>query len=96
MKRILFFVFMLLPISATASDVVALQTQIDLLRNEITQLDKDLMECKQGLKGWTAATALGAVGTVATGVGATIQGVSLHKLKKEQQQEKQKSTETEK
>lgn len=96
MKRKLFIVFILLPISATASNVAVLQTQIDSLRHEIIQLDKDLMECKQELKGWTTATVLGSVGTVATGVGATIQGVSLHKLKKEQQQEKQELNQTEK
>jgi hypothetical protein len=89
MKRTLFVVFMLLPMSAIAADVVALQTQIDLLRKEIMELDKDLMECKQGLKGWTAATAVGAVGTVATGVGVAIQGASLHKIKKEQQESSQ-------
>ena len=77
---------------ANASDVAVLQAQVDALRNEITQLDKDIKECKQGLKDWTAATAVGAVGTVATGVGAAIQGVSLHKIKKEQQQEKQGAT----
>ena len=82
----LLFLFICLPISAIASDVAALQAQINALKREIIQLDNDISECKSGLKSWTTATVVGAVGTAATGVGAAIQGSMLHKLKKEQQE----------
>ena len=91
MKRFVIFLFLFPFVAmandvATTDDVAVLQATVASLKREIEQLDKDLSECKQNTKGWTVATVVGSVGTVATGVGAAIQGSMLHKMKKEQQE----------
>lgn len=56
---------------------------IAILENDIRILDEEIAKCKKQKKGWIAATVIGAVGTVATGVAAGVQGVKLKEKKED-------------
>lgn len=82
------FVFLLLfyispNIVLADDDIAAKQAYIETLRTEITKIDSEILRCRQTKSGWTAATVIGGVGTVATGTVAIIQGVKLGKQKKD-------------
>lgn len=47
--------------------------EIAILENDIRILDEEIAKCQKKKKGWTAATIVGGVGVVATGVGAIVQ-----------------------
>ena len=47
--------------------------EIAVLENDIRILDEEIAKCQKKKKGWTAATIVGGVGVVATGVGAIVQ-----------------------
>ena len=63
--------------------------QISKLKREISELEIQLSECQRKNKNWKTATWIGAVGTVATGTAAIVQGVKLNNLKKEKANAKQ-------
>jgi hypothetical protein len=76
--------FVLLPkiaIAVDGTDIMLLHKHVQDLKTEIEQLDSEIKECEKNTKGWSVATGVGVVGTVATAVGATIQGVKLHNKK---------------
>ena len=68
-------------VAVDETDVILLRKQVQDLKAEIEQLDDDIKECEKNRKGWSVATGVGVVGTVATAVGATVQGVKLHNKK---------------
>lgn len=86
-KHLWAFLFMLLSVSFAHADDVTIdmsrQMQIASLKREISELEIKLSECSRKNKNWKTATWIGAAGTVATGTAAIVQGVKLHKLKKE-------------
>ena len=45
----------------------------DTLANDIRIIDEELDKCKKSKKIWTAATVVGSVGVVGTGIGAIVQ-----------------------
>jgi len=47
--------------------------EIAILENDIRILDEEIAKCQKKKKAWTAATIVGGVGVVATGVGAIVQ-----------------------
>lgn len=51
------------------SEIEVVQT----LRHDIQLLDEEIMKCDRKRKGWVAATVVGGVGVVGTGIGAIVQ-----------------------
>ena len=62
---------------------------IATLEQDIKILDEEIAKCKKQKKGWIAATVVGGVGTVSTGVAAAVQGVKLKNTKDEVKDKKQ-------
>lgn len=56
---------------------------IATLENDIRILDEEIAKCKKQKKGWIAATVIGAVGTVSTGIAAGVQGAKIKEKKNE-------------
>jgi len=56
---------------------------IATLEQDIRILDEEIAKCKKQKKGWVAATVVGGVGTVSTGIAAAVQGVKLKEKKDE-------------
>ena len=56
---------------------------IATLKNDIKSIDEQLIQCKQQKTGWTAATVIGSVGIVGTGIGAIVQDNQIQKKKSE-------------
>ena len=52
-------------------------TAIATLENDIRILDEEIAKCEKQKKGWIAATVVGGVGVLSTGVAAAVQGVKL-------------------
>ena len=61
---------------------------VNELKEEIAQIDAEMIRCEKAKKGWIAATVVGGVGVAATGTAAIIQGVKLNQQKKEKTEEK--------
>ena len=94
-KTLLLFLILFIPQIVRADDVGVADTdmqramQISKLKREISELEIQLSECQRKNKNWKTATWIGAVGTVATGIAAIVQGVKLNNLKKEKANAKQ-------
>lgn len=87
-KIFIFGVATLCTFNAFADDVDLINTEIQekealvqKLKNEILQIDSEIMRCERVRKNWKTATIVGGVGTVATGTAAVIQAVKLNKQK---------------
>ena len=52
---------------------------VQRLKDEITQIDSEMMRCQNTKKKWKTATIIGGVGVVATGAAAIIQTVNANK-----------------
>lgn len=50
---------------------------IETLENDIRLIDAELETCERKKKGWIAATVIGSVGVVSTGVAAAVQGAKI-------------------
>jgi len=55
------------------------QQLVEQLKDEISQIDSEMLRCKKSKNGWVAATVIGGAGVVATGTAAIVQGVQLSK-----------------
>ena len=64
------------------SEMEAIQT----LRHDIQLLDEEIMKCDRKRKGWVAATVVGGVGVVGTGVAAIVQNSKIQDKKSELKQ----------
>ena len=53
------------------------------LRHDIELLDEELRTCERKRKGWVAATVVGGVGVVGTGIGALVQNSKIQDKKSE-------------
>ena len=76
MKKILLVLCMLfvgLPVDARADEYEDAVAYRDALREEIAAVDSEIQRCQKTLKGWKAATIIGGIGTVGTGVGLLLQ-----------------------
>ena len=58
------------------------------LKEEIAQIDAEMVRCEKAKKGWVAATVVGGVGVAATGTAAIVQGVKINQQNKEKTEEK--------
>ena len=56
---------------------------ISTLRHDIQLLDEEIMKCERKRKGWVAATVVGGVGVVGTGVAALVQNSQIQDKKSE-------------
>ena len=84
-------IVLMLPMATMADDDIASkQAYIETLRTEIEKIDSEMARCQKAKSGWTAATVIGGVGTIATGTAAIIQGVKLGKQNKDQKDNQQK------
>ena len=63
---------------------------LQTLKNEIQQIDSEMMRCEKAKKGWIAATVVGGVGVAATGAAAIAQGVKIHQKNSPKQESEQK------
>ena len=69
------------------AQIINLNSQINALRDEILQIDSELLRCERMRRNWTTATIIGGVGTVGTLTGAIIQGIQISKQKKQMSEE---------
>ena len=88
MKRIL-FIFLFIPIfgACGADEDIAAQVQykeqlVRELKEEIAQIDSEMLRCEKAKRGWVAATVVGGVGVAATGTAAIVQGVKINQKRK--------------
>ena len=58
---------------------------VSTLRHDIQLLDEEIMKCERKRKGWVAATVVGGVGVVGTGIGALVQHDKIQDKKSELQ-----------
>ena len=56
---------------------------VSTLRHDIQLLDEEIMKCDRKRKGWVAATVVGGVGVVGTGVAALVQHSNIQDKKTE-------------
>ena len=62
--------------------------EIEILKEDIRILDEELAKCKKQKKAWTAATIIGGVGVLTTGVTAIVQNEKIKDNKSEIQRQK--------
>lgn len=65
---------------------------ISTLRADIQSLDEQIAQCEKQRKGWVAATVVGSVGVVGTGIGAIVQGKQVGEKKAERDSLKEQLT----
>ena len=56
---------------------------IATLKKDIKAIDEQMAQCQKQKKGWTAATVIGGVGIVGTGIGALVQNNQIQNKKSE-------------
>lgn len=79
MKYLTVLFMLLVPAVSVAEDLSEMIAYRDALKEEIAAVDAETKRCEKTLKGWKAATIIGAVGTVATGATAFMQYKNLKK-----------------
>lgn len=60
-------------------------TVVQTLRHDIQLLDEEIMQCERKRKGWVAATVVGGVGALGTGIAALVQHDNIQDKKSELQ-----------
>ncbi len=71
---------------ARADEYAELMARRDYLQQQVATLDADIAKCEKGIKGWKAATIIGGVGAVASGIGIIAQSQQVKENKKVLQQ----------
>ena len=69
---------------------------VQTLRHDIQLLDEEINKCERKRKGWVAATVVGGVGVVGTGIGAIVQHNKIQEKKSELKQVKSDADNTQK
>ena len=59
------------------------------LKDEIQQIDSEMLRCEKTKRGWVATTVVGGVGVAATGTAAIVQTVKINKKNKEEKEPKE-------
>ncbi|MDR2412683.1 MAG: hypothetical protein LBD50_00530 [Rickettsiales bacterium] len=70
--------------------LVQLTAERDALKEQIAAIDAEQARCKKQKTGWTAATVVGSIGVVGTGIGAIVQGNAIKNKKEELGDNKEK------
>lgn len=63
---------------------------LNTLKDEIQQIDSEMLRCKRVKKGWVAATVVGGIGVAATGTAAIVQMVRMNEKNIQQKPDEQK------
>ena len=84
MNKVLFFSLLLIVPSqyALADEYTELVAYRDSLKQQIETVDSEIAKCEKSLKGWKAATIIGSVGAVASGIGIIAQNQQIKENKK--------------
>lgn len=85
MKKFSFFIFLCLFMfnqNARADEYADLIAYRDALVEQIAAVDSEIERCEKTLKGWKAATIIGGVGAVASGVGILLQNKQIKENEK--------------
>ncbi len=92
MKKLLFALpFVLLGDIVCADEYNDLIARRNALKQQIEATDSEISRCEKSLKGWTAATIIGGIGAVATGVGAIVQNQQSKEIKQAHQNVKEET-----
>lgn len=65
-----------------ADEYTELVAYRDLLKQQIETVDSEIAKCEKTVKGWKAATIIGGIGTVASGIGIIAQNQQIKENKK--------------
>ena len=94
-SSVLLSIFLILNfnVAMAVNDDIADQVQykeqlVRELRDEIQQIDSEMLRCEKNKKGWVAATIIGGVGVAATGTAAIVQTVKANKQKSDTKETK--------
>ncbi len=79
----LLFAFITFNQNVLAEEYTDLIAYRDALREQIAAVDSEIERCEKSMKGWKAATIVGGIGTLASGVGLIIQNKKLKENKQE-------------
>lgn len=84
MKKILLFSLMGVIFNqyAQADEYTELVAYRDALKEQIAAVESETTRCEKSLKGWKAATIIGSVGAVASGIGIIAQSQQVKENKK--------------
>ena len=95
--RVVFAWLFLISCSSVFADDTELAEQVRYkeevlrtLKEEISQIDSEMLRCEKAKKGWVAATVIGGVGVAATGTAAIIQTVKMKEKNNPKKSEEQK------
>lgn len=82
-KKLLLFNVLLCMIGArvTADEYADLIAYRDQLKQQIEAVDSEIARCEKSLKGWKAATIIGGIGAVASGIGILAQNAQIKENK---------------
>ncbi len=69
-----------------ADEYTELMARRDQLQQQVAAVDAEIAKCEKSMKGWTAATIIGSVGAVASGIGIIAQSQQVKENKKVLQQ----------
>lgn len=69
--------------SALYAELARKQEIYNILKADLVQIDSEMRRCNSAKKNWTAATVVGGVGVVGTGIGAIVQHNQIQNKKKE-------------
>lgn len=85
MKKLLFLILIttLYNHPAHADEYTDLITYRNQLKEQIEAVDSEIARCKKTMKGWEAATIIGSIGAVASGIGIIAQNQKIKENKKE-------------
>ena len=67
---------------AYADDYTELVAYRDQLKQQIDAVDSEIARCEKTMKGWKAATIIGGIGAVASGIGIIAQNQQIKENKK--------------
>jgi len=70
-------------LSAGADDLDTKIAYLRFLESEISQINSELTRCNSAKRQWRAATVIGGIGVVGTGVGAAVQAKQISDAKKD-------------
>ena len=82
-KVLLFSLLLIIPSQyVLADEYTELVAYRDSLKQQIETVDSEIAKCEKSLKGWKAATIIGSVGAVASGIGIIAQKQQIKENKK--------------
>lgn len=82
-KFLLFSLLLIIPSQyVLADEYTELVAYRDSLKQQIETVDSEIAKCEKSLKGWKAATIIGSVGAVASGIGIIAQNQQVKENKK--------------